>query len=147
MQGGEFGMSLFPFIDKEEIQETTLDEKKVPIEYGIDFETGKLTGRTVKGKEAIKVWIYKALMTERYKYLIYTWDHGVELEELISKNFDREFIESEVQRYIKEALLVNEYIKEINNFQVTFEKTLLTCDFTVVTEFGEVDIHDKRTNV
>lgn len=140
-------MSLFPFIDKEETQDTILDEKKVPTEYGIDFETGKLTGKTVKGKEAIKVWIYKALMTERYKYLIYTWDHGVELEELINKNFDREFIESEVQRYIKEALLVNEHIKEINNFYVTFEKTLLTCDFTVVTEFGEVDIHDKRTNI
>ncbi|WP_053983800.1 DUF2634 domain-containing protein [Niameybacter massiliensis] len=140
-------MSLFPFINQQEPQEAILDEKRIPIEYGIDFETGKLTGRTVKGKEAIKVWIYKALMTERYKYLIYTWDHGVELEELISKNFDREFIESEVERYIKEALLVNEYIKEINNFHVTFEKTLLTCDFTVVTEFGEVHIHDKRTNV
>lgn len=140
-------MSLFPFIDQEDKKEVIIEENKIPVEYEIDFETGKLTGRTVKGKEAIKVWIYKALMTERYKYLIYTWDHGVELEELINKNFDRAFIESEVQRYIKEALLVNDYIKEVNKFSVTFNKKLLTCDFTVVTEFGEVDIHDKRSNL
>lgn len=138
-------MSLFPFIDQEDKSESVEQEKKIPVEYEIEFETGKLTGRTVKGKEAIKVWIYKVLMTERYKHLIYTWDYGVELEELINKNFDRAFIESEVQRYIKEALLVNDYIKEVNNFSVTFEKTLLTCNFTVITEFGEVDINEKYT--
>lgn len=140
-------MSLFPFLDREENDNEVISKKKIPVEYEINFETGKLTGKTVTGKEAIKVWIYKALMTERYKHIIYTWDYGIELKDLINKSFDRDFIESEVQRYIKEALLINDYIIEVNNFSMSFEGTLLTCNFTVVTDFGEVNISDKYSNL
>jgi hypothetical protein len=140
-------MSLFPFIDQEDKSEEIINKKKIPIEYEVDFKTGKLTGRMVQGKEAIKIWIYKVLMTPRFRHLIYTWDYGVETEDLINKSFDRAFVESELQRYIKEALFVNSYIKEVTNFSVTFEKTLLICDFTVITDFGEVEIHDKYSNL
>lgn len=140
-------MSLFPFLDQEEINDDVIEKKKIPVEYEINFETGKLTGRTVTGKDAIKVWIYKTLMTERYKHIIYTWDYGIELKDLINKSFDRDFIESEVQRYIKEALLINDYIIEVNNFSMSFEDTLLTCNFTVITDFGEVNISDKYSNL
>lgn len=140
-------MSLFPFIDQEPEEKEQIKTSVVPEEYEIDFETCELTGRIVKGKEAIKMWIYKVLRTNRYKYIIYTWDYGIELEELISKPFDRSFIESEVQRYIKEALLINDYIKDVINFNVSFEKTWLIFDFTVITEYGEVDISDKYSNL
>lgn len=140
-------MSLFPFIDQEPEEKEQIKTSVIPEEYEMDFKTYELTGRIVKGKEAIKMWIYKVLRTNRYKHIIYTWDYGVELEELISMPFDRAFIESEVQRYIKEALLVNDHIKEITNFNISFEKTWLTCNFTVITEYGEVDIIDKRSNV
>ncbi len=98
-------MSLFPFIDQEPEEKEQIKTSVIPEEYEMDFKTYELTGRIVKGKEAIKMWIYKVLRTNRYKHIIYTWDYGVELEELISRPFDRAFIESEVQRYIKEALL------------------------------------------
>lgn len=136
-------MSLFPFLDREDNENDFIQQKRIPVEYEINFDTGKLTGKKVFGKDAIKVWIYKAIKTSRYKHLIYTWDYGVEVEDLISKSFDRDFIESELQRYIKEALLVNSFITDVNNFSMEFSGTLLICNFTVVTDFGEVDISGK----
>lgn len=90
-------MSLFPFINQESEEKEQIKTSVIPEEYEMDFKTYELTGRIVKGKEAIKMWIYKVLRTNRYKHIIYTWDYGVELEELISMPFDRAFIESEVQ--------------------------------------------------
>ena len=47
--------------------------------------------KTVTGNEALKVWIYKALKTERYRYMAYLHgdynaegNYGVELERFLS---------------------------------------------------------------
>lgn len=37
------------------------------------------------GMEAVKQAVYKILQTERYKYVIYDWNYGVELEDLLEK--------------------------------------------------------------
>lgn len=139
-------MSLFPFMSAELKEAQAESEQKIPVEYEINFETGQLTGRTVKGKDAIKMWIYKVIKTERYRHIIYSWDYGIELEDLIGQGFERSYIESEVQRYIKDALSINDHIKEVKDFNVSFEGSVLTMHFTVVTEFGEVNI-DERTKL
>lgn len=134
-------MSLFPFIEDIEIENISTKYTMVPVEYEFDFETNKLTGRKVYGNEAIKAWVHKLLRTKRYKYLIYTWDYGNEIEDLISKHYNKDYIESEVYRNIKEALYINPYIKDIFNFSVEFDKTIITLSFTVETKFGEVAIN------
>lgn len=146
MQGGEFSMSLFPFIDQEAKKEL-VKTSAVPVEYEIDFDTFKLTGRFVKGKDAIKVWIYKTLLTKRYKYIIYSWDYGHEIEELIGKNYNHDFISAEIKRFIEECLYINPYILSIDNFACRFEDKRLSCDFTVHTQFGEVSINEFNTNI
>ena len=52
-------MGLFPaYIEEdEEITEELGEELTTPLEFGIDFDTGQLTGTLVEGVEAIKVWI------------------------------------------------------------------------------------------
>ena len=46
--------------------------------YKMDLETGRVTGY-VDGTEAMRQAILKILLTERFAYLIYSWDYGIEL--------------------------------------------------------------------
>ena len=88
-------MGLFPaYIENDQ----TIEKSKTsatPKEYEIDYKTGQLTGRTVEGLEAIKVWIWLVLQTPRYRYYIYTWDYGNEFEDLIGQGYSEEYIEAE----------------------------------------------------
>ena len=65
-------------IDIAESEENKVIE--VPREYGIDFTTGQLTGKMVEGLEAIKVWVWLCLHTERFRHAIYSSDYGTSLE-------------------------------------------------------------------
>ena len=49
--------------------------------------------------EAVKQAVYKILNTERYAYLIYSWNYGVELADLFGKPVN--YCVSEIERRIK----------------------------------------------
>ena len=133
-------MSLFPFMTRG-ADTTMLKIVDTHKEYAFNFEEGKLIGKVLEGKEALKVWIYKALLTTRDTYPIYTWDYGQDLDELIGRGYEKGFIESEVERRIKECLLVNEKIKGCNNFEISLLNDNLQVSFTVETIYGEVAIN------
>ena len=84
----------FPFVGSvpdTASEETTEDELPLLKEYAWDFEQDKFrydgNGNhiIVTGQEALKVWIYKALKTERYEHEAYSWSYGVELKPFIGK--------------------------------------------------------------
>lgn len=54
--------------DTKTIKEDDSQVVKMPREYGVDFQTGQLTGKIVEGIEAIKVWIWLCLHTERFRH-------------------------------------------------------------------------------
>lgn len=132
-------MSLFPFMNKRE--ESLLTTPTLHKEYDFDFATGQLTGKTLEGKEALKVWIYKTLLTKRYRYLIYSWDYGQDLEEIIGQDYEKGLIVSEVERRIKDCLLINDKIKSCTNFNIQLSNDQLNVEFKVNTIYGEVDIN------
>ena len=132
-------MSLFPFL--KETEQNLLTTPKLYREYDVDFATGQLTGKVLEGKEALKVWIYKILLTKRYRHLIYSWDYGQDLEEMIGKGYEKGLIKSEVERRIKDCLLIHPHIKECNKFNINLQQDQLNVDFTVNTIYGEVDIN------
>lgn len=131
-------MSLFPFLrnDIGEIQLITVYK-----EYEFNFNTNTLTGKILEGKAALKMWIYKALLTSRYVYPIYSWDYGQDLEELIGQGYETDFIKSEVERRIQDCLMVNERIIRCHSFELSFINDQLKVSFTVETTFGEVAIN------
>ncbi|NJJ73235.1 DUF2634 domain-containing protein, partial [Clostridioides difficile] len=49
--------------------------------------------------------------------------------------------ESEASRYIKEALLVNPYILDINVKNTKFTDDLLSVDIEISTIYGEVEVN------
>ena len=136
-------MSLFPFISNTEVKvnntfpmykEVAWDFKNnIPILENGDF-------KIVEGNNAIKVWVYKALLTPRYNYSIYTWDYGSELLDLIGKAYTPSLTKEEAKRLIKEALEINPYILEVEITDINFKDSLLSADIKIVTIYGESEV-------
>ena len=88
------------------------------------------------GIEAMKQTIYCILNTERFENLIYSWNYGIELKHLIGENTT--FVIPELERVIQEALLQDDRISEVNNFEFNVEKNSIIVKFTVTTTVGEI---------
>jgi len=130
---------MFPF-DIEDDAVMSAPEHKEQSDYEIDFTTGKLTGRIITGLDAIKQWVRIVLSTDRYYYPQYSWNHGGELSSLIGKTYDPSYIKSEVKRMVRDALLVNAGILDVENIQYTMKKDTLTVSFTIDTIYGRSDM-------
>lgn len=133
---------LFPFDDTDEFitDDTLNDEEYVLRDFEIDFRTMKMTGRIVEGLDAIEMWVQLALRTKRYEWLIFSWDYGEEYTELIGYSYTKEYLDSEVERCITECVTQHPYITGIQDLTVTVEKDKLHIEFTLITDFGEVEI-------
>lgn len=135
---------LFPIIQPEVVQEET--ELPLYREVKWDFEKGEPVFRggepvVAEGAEAIKTWVWKALVTERARYEIYSWNFGSEVENLIGQPYTDELKRAEAVRYVREALEINPYITEVTAASVDFDNGVLTIDVTVDTVYGEVQAH------
>ena len=106
-------MSIFPFIDSTSTSTETNDELPMLKEYAYDFEKNELLldegGRTymVEGNEALRIWIFKALFTERCHYTAYSFAFGSEIQDqVIGHSMNVEIVKLEIERFIIEALMV-----------------------------------------
>ena len=134
-------MSLFPFATTEEVALATPPVLPSSVkEYGVNFDTGKLTGKIVEGLEACCVWAYLALKTKRYKWVIYSWNHGEEYTNLIGYSYSEDYLYSEVKRCIEECLFENEHITAIEDLEVWQEKEKLHIRFRMITDFGSKEV-------
>lgn len=92
----------------------------------------------VEGLEAIKQSIYKILNTERYKYIMYSWNYGIELLDLYGEPVS--YVCSELKRRIAEALLWDDRIQSVDNFEFNISKKgEILVTFTAHTIFGDVE--------
>lgn len=135
---------LFPIIQPEAVAEET--ELPPYREVKWDFEKGMPVFRggepvVVEGAEAVKTWVWKALVTQRARYEIYSWDFGSEVESLIGQPYTDELKRAEAVRYVREALEINPYITEVTAASVEFDNGVLTIGVTVDTVYGEVQAH------
>ena len=129
---------MFPFdIEEDEVEEI---EEQIQADYEIDFYTGKLTGRIINGLDAVRQWIQLVLLTDRYFYQQYSWEFGSELNTLIGKGNSKEYVESEVKRMVEDALMVNESITGIGDWDIEYTGDTLTAKFKVETIYGGVEI-------
>ena len=97
----------------------------------------------VDSLKAMEKAIYKIIRTERYKYIIYSWNYGIELEDLFGMPV--EYCAVELERRISEALLQDNRITAVNGFEFDTESergTILIKKFIAETVFGEIQIND-----
>lgn len=137
-------MSLFPMIQPE-VQKTEQKlsmyrevmwdfQKDIPI-----YKNG--SPAIIEGKEAVVVWAWKALHTQRFRYEIYSWEYGNETESLIGQNFSEELKRAEAARYVRECLLINPYVTDVPDVSVKFSDGLLAITGTLSTIYGEAKLN------
>lgn len=105
--------------------------------YKLNFDTGRMYG-TVDGKDALKQFIYKTIITARFRFPIYDDQYGCELEDLIGEDISQELFETEVRRVIREALIYIDEVNDVRNFDIRREKDNVFISFTVDSVYGEV---------
>lgn len=139
--------SEFPFIGA--MRDIVAGDLPLFQEYAWEFERDcflyDVNGRHIllTGNPALEVWIYKALKTERFEYLAYSWQYGIELKPFIGKVMGVQERYSELRRVITECLMVNPYIRSIDSFSITPENRaeLIRVHITLTTVYGEVEIN------
>ena len=93
---------------------------------------------TVTGKEAVKVWIFKALMTPRFRYEIYTWAYGSEFESLIGQAYTPTLKEAEAPLVSSGVPSDQSVHPSVSGISVDFSGSRLTVAGTADTIYGEV---------
>ena len=118
---------------------TELEVETLPsLNYAMNFELNRIVGK-VDGLEAMRQVIYKILNTERYQYLIYSWNYGIELADLFGMPVD--YCCAEIERRVVEALEADDRIESVEDFEFEFPKPhVVAVTFTVNTIFGQTEI-------
>jgi phage baseplate assembly protein W len=111
--------------------------------YKIDFGKERIMGYA-DGIEAVKQAVEKILLTERFQYLIYDSDYGVELESLIGQ--PQGYVKADIKRRVTEALLQDDRIKDVTDFDIQFEGDIVNVSFTVISVYGNLS-EDVSINV
>ncbi|EEU33001.1 hypothetical protein HMPREF0946_01074 [Fusobacterium vincentii 3_1_36A2] len=128
--------------------ETEVEEMPVFKEYAIDFKTGEYIKdenndvKVLEKNEALKVWIFKALRTERFRYTdVHSDNYGSELETNIGTIYQKSVKDALMINQIRDTLLVNPYILECYNFEISNEEEYVPqITFNVKTIYGELEM-------
>lgn len=113
-----------------------ITERKYPNRtYKIVFNNDRISGYT-DDLDALTQAVYLILSTERYQHMIYSWDYGVELLDLIGKPMP--YVMAEIPRRIKEALIQDNRIEDVVNFEFEKRGKQLNVKFTVISNIGNI---------
>lgn len=115
-----------------------LDIKEQPsYTYKLDTNSQHVRGYTDE-LEAMQQAIYKILLTERYQYVIYSWNYGIELADLFGQ--PASYVCPELERRITEALTNDSRITSVDDFEFdTSKRGSVHVSFTAHTEYGDVE--------
>lgn len=106
-------------------------------QHRMDLDSNRILG-TCDNLEAVRQTVYKILNTERYAFLIYSWNYGIELNHLYGK--PPMYVCPELERMVKEALLQDDRIKAVDSFEFdTSRKGVVSVTFAVHTIFGDLN--------
>lgn len=110
--------------------------------YALDLDRGRIIGK-VDGLEATRQAIRKALITPRWKCLVYNNQYGSELKnEITAKDASRELIETEIPRMVEDALLPDTRVLSVSDFSYFFEGDECYITFTAQTIYGTTVIEE-----
>jgi len=92
----------------------------------------------IDGKEAYIQAINLILNIERFDYVIYSWNYGVELKNLFGQTMTYTICDG--KRRIREALIADKRTIDVTDFTHSFYKNKLTYSFVVNSIYGDVNI-------
>ena len=131
--------SVFIPIPISEIEEAG---EKPSFTYKLDLDKGRIIGK-VDGLEAVNQAIRKAIITPRFKCLIYDNQYGSEIQdEVIEQDATPEYIEAVVPGFVKDALKPDTRILRIYDFKFEFIRDGAYIFFRADTIFGETEFEE-----
>lgn len=74
--------------------------------------------------------VRKILNTPRSTFLIYTQDYGCEIERLLGQNYTAEENKLEIARMIREALIYDQRIKSVEDFEIIISNDKAYVNFS-----------------
>lgn len=117
--------------------ETETAREQTTRTYRADFARGRISGYA-DGISAMEQAVLLILSTERFRHAVYSWDYGSELGGVLGDDF--RLAESEIKRLVREALLQDERVTDVDGFVFTrTARNTLNVSFTVRTIFGELN--------
>lgn len=106
--------------------------------YRMQIGNERIKG-TVSEREAVAQACYKAINTERYRYVIYSWNYGIELKDLFGKPVS--YVFAVLPDRIKDCLMQDDRVESVDSFQLSHDgKGSVLCKFIVHSIFGDIDM-------
>ena len=99
--------------------------------FKLDMENKRIIDM-VDGLEAVKQSVYCILNTERFEWLIYSWNYGSELKDLFGKSSG--LVKAKIKKRIREALIQDDRISDVDSFFFDINERKLHVTFTVHTQ-------------
>lgn len=125
---------------------SALDLKSQPDKtYYIDKEKHIVRGNIDDYLKAVEQSVYLALSTERYDYIMFSHNYGIELKDLYGK--DKRYVIPMLMQRIPEALMQDDRISGITDFGCTVNGGKYLASFTVKTEYGDLKVKEAELNV
>ena len=104
-------------------------------DYKLDTDNNIIAGK-VTGIDKLKQDILMILNIERYHYIIYDWNIGIETQDLYGMPV--EYVCSELEYRIPDALSILDAIEDIYDFEFdTSKKNVVICSFAIKSKYGD----------
>lgn len=131
--------SILPTTTSESVWESDFVYETEPnLTYKLHIDRDRISGYTDE-LEAYKQAVYKILQTERYDYIIYSWNYGIELKDLIGTHIA--YAVPEIERRITEALMQDDRTESVDSFEFdTSKRGIVAVTFRANSNVGETKI-------
>jgi len=127
---------MIPVVNDDFTNDFEYDEE-ISRTFKLDIDMNSIRGN-IDDLEAVKQSIYLILSIERYRHIIYSWNYGVELEDLFGMPVS--YVLPELKRRISDALLQDTRIQGVSDFVFNVDKSKVAVSFKVGTIFGELQV-------
>lgn len=109
--------------------------------YNLEYDKDSQIRGYCDELKAMRQAVYKIINTERYEYIIYSWNYGIELADLFGQPIP--YVYAELQRRISEALLNDDRIVKVYNFDFSHNGGDVLAVFDVDTIYGTLTSIEK----
>lgn len=128
-------MAVLP-IDNFELDNPSLNVENEPSRtWFIDLSAGRIQGEC-DGIQAVRQAAEIILRTDRFRWQIYSPASGTDYSNLIG--LDSGYVSVEIQRRIRDALLMDTRIIDVTDFAFQIKNDELALSFKIITVYGEI---------
>jgi len=117
-----------------DFEEETQENTKT---FGINKSDGKRMAGMIDGLKALEQHIYLTLSVEADQFIIYPYTYGIRTLDLFGKPYH--YVMAVIPERITEALLSDDRINDVSDFEFEIKGNRLTVRFIVHSIYGELE--------